>query len=142
MACEFRKESDTDTKKSLAVLFPITVVLLSVAVILIVTTKLIVSHWQPDKEVPHQVFWDSDARPNSGDGQVINLTPKRDHFFDETKVIFASEMNPNRDPMAYFTVEGQSGCRILHDGDSSQPQVYVGPSLDEDCFPLHNAELI
>eukprot|EP00977_Amphora_coffeiformis_P007193 scaffold1564_cov174-Amphora_coffeaeformis.AAC.31 len=129
-ATDMRHENDPDTRKELALIFPIVVILLSLAVILLVTIKLISSYRESEKEAPHQFLWVSGARPDVGDDQVINLAPRRDPSFDENEVV-AVKMNPNRDPVAHFSAN--KGINL---------QMNFGPQLDDDGFQLHDVELL
>ena len=153
--CDIPAESDNSSEegqKKIALLFPITLILLSLTVIITITFKLISSHWKSKKEAANKVHWKIGAPPDAGGHKEPNLAPRNAKNTEEQEHIAFPDPSPScRDPMAEFLSTSHPDMLALSNkreskdnnkGRDSEPNMYFGPTLDEDGFPLHNINII
>ena len=150
-----RTNPSLEAKKKIALLFPITLMLLSLTLIIVITIKLIPSRCKPSKEVPQPpMHWKIGAPPDTGDCDLINLAPQKARSSEEQEnyVFTAPASNPSRDPIAQFLSKSHPDMLAMTQGKETKkdtiedhdadPMMYFGPTLDEDGYPLHNIDII
>lgn len=126
-------------------LISLTVVFLSLAVILSISVKLVLTeHWnfRPVKNLPQDNYWKSSNLPDTGEHLVVNLAPRRVRSSDDEELRVASNVNPSRDPFAEYLSSHHPDMLSKCIANQMDTQLYFGPPLDEDGHPLHALDII